>query len=1252
MRSELVIILKKVLFNFKHFMRKIFFLFAMLCSLVLQATPLEPQVRLIDATSVCIYWDSYGTYSNHYRVVIAQEELTGNPEYWKGIHYVQDTFYVASNLIEGQLYHVYLQGIEGGDIQDWVTTTFVPRAFSPCQVNIKMTSTGEWGGNGFYIYEGGESHFFAYQWNSSRFTDTTYISLGGPLRIVWHRDESSWWIWWDDHTFTITMDDGTVLVDVDASTFKSLSDEEVLFEGQVCEPACAATISNLAANVNGTDYTVTWDATGADHFEVAVLQKSNPTSEDKEAAAVTTSQTSYSFTGKQYGGYTVFVRAVCADGEKGAWHAIGAYAEVTPSQEFFASVAEPITLTYSHAGDWLEDAVIATESSDVYLMRVLSLNLEDSTDIIINFLSDDIQDLYSAVYQDTAVGKEWKNIYMSDTERTIELPKLKGKFYIVLNTQNETGLYSLLIQAKKSLVPTAMPLDFYVEGDFADSVLWTSPYLESAYAKAYSVTPTDTTYVNLSLGTKDYSSGSSPVRCWVFRNEINPDSIDFPLDVGTGVGATLDKGVTYYIIAGAVLNDGGTPNSSYTLTMYPYYVHGAVTLTPTTITALDFTETTDFTDAQHWEYMGAAGWAKAYRYTPSDTIPVSLSLQSDDAVMIGSGMFGESSIKAYLFENGMGMSDQKTMVMAGESTPQTLYKDSTYYIVLLADSALGGKATDSYTLNLYDLSVPKPVPSTPITPDTFALGTIADYIPALNYTGKVYEYVATENDTLAFSVETFSQEQYASVYVFKDAVSWSNGLGPSASSGDEYYGIVELEGTPAGTHYYFAVMGYQSADFRFMLRRAIKDYDHLPVQGTIAVGEANQSQLSVQNGFTYHNTACNSDWYGPYEAYQVALEKDKEYMIMMHKRNLPAAYANEYTGMSVSVFQPGAQQGSYEGNLKSAECNDYDADWVVLHFASDSTVVDTILLDAYFRSKYEEGILDYEFSVEEVIEFSDLVATAPVVADDALPYALNGVFSGNSKVLPDDPRGFHPVPLLSSSYIQEYGAYDAMAHTVRIAAGDTLFVQFGGDEDAVIQIYDANTLALLSTIDNEHYNFPYESDYIVNDGTDSVDYAVVCSFNKVIIADAAWSLRIAKSKNDTKLIPVTAKVNAESVTIYESDGAAAAQAELAKLIFTVVDDADNVIATLDNNPFCWEIDLTHNTASYELNNSDLPLGYKFEYGSETITVDLDRIPDLPTGFIEGANAEADAKALKVLRDGQILIIRDGKTYSIMGQRVK
>ena len=449
-------------------------------------------------------------------------------------------------------------------------------------------------------------------------------------------------------------------------------------------------------------------------------------------------------------------------------------------------------------------------------------------------------------------------------------------------------------------------------------------------------------------------------------------------------------------------------------------------------------------------------------------------------------------------------------------------------------------------------------------------------------------------------------------------------------------------------HYFFVVMARNPVDFRFTLR-ADPDYDNLPVKGTVTVGEANQSQLSVRSGFSYHNTCCTYGWKGTYEAYQVALEKDKEYMIMMHKSGISGAGLGLFGGLSASVFQPGAQQGTYDDNLKASECQySSSEDWVVLHFPSDSTVVDTFMLDAYFYSKFYKDVIDYEFSVEEVTDLVNLVEAAPLLRNADLPYAESGVFSDNKKVMPDVTYDFHSGPY--AYYIEEYGAYDALARKVRIAVGDTLYVEFGGDEDAVIQIYEGTSMTLLRTIDDVPYSFPYESGYIVNEGTDSVEYAVVCSFNEVMIADAAWSLRLSKKEKDMEPVVVEPQLSADGITVYESSGVAAVQAELAQLIITAVDGDDNIVATIDNNPFLWDIDLTNDLAFYELNAQDLPLGYTFATATCQIGVIISRIPDIPSAMDEIETVTVPAR--KVMHNGQIYIITEFGTFDLFGRKVK
>ena len=65
----------------------------------------------------------------------------------------------------------------------------------------------------------------------------------------------------------------------------------------------------------------------------------------------------------------------------------------------------------------------------------------------------------------------------------------------------------------------------------------------------------------------------------------------------------------------------------------------------------------------------------------------------------------------------------------------------------------------------------------------------------------------------------------------------------------------------------------------------------------------------------------------------------------------------------------------------------------------------------------------------------------------------------------------------------------------------------------------------------------------------------------------------------------------------------------------------------------------------------VPAGFVFANPQMWVEVEIIRIPDLHTGFIN-TDFDENGTAYKILRDGQVYIIRDGMVYTIMGQRVK
>ena len=1223
--------------------KKLFLFLALLSSIVMLATP-EPQVKLIDANTARIYWDSDGT-NTTFKLVVSPEELTGNPDYWKGMLYLTDTFFTATNLTEDHVYYVYLQSVDNGVPQEWMSTSFTAREpYSPCDLIIEMRHDWgyNWGGDGFYIIDGDRSTFFTLKLYEPE--TKIYHASQQRVQMVWKSASGGWT---EAYSFTITNGNGDVIVDVQSGdVYDYFYDEYIFYEDYVCPPDCPATLNNLVAIVDGTSFNLTWDADGADRFEVAVLQTAGPTNEEIEDAAVVVDQASYSFTGQLFAGYNVFVRPVCADGEKGRWENLWLQDKAEINDANIKAVAKPITLNYVQSGNLSEDGVLLEqENSDIIPSLVYYLELEDSTDVEFKMLTQFVGEELT-IYQDTLPGAPLEKISQS----TLLFPvRLKGKFYVTISAQGYAGDYTVLVREYKVLQPQEITLPFAASGDYSDAALgWeSSMYNTQTFSKLYSITLPETTEVRFFWAMLEGNHTNPNTGAMEIIHYIYKDAWDSEHKIEAGpAGITtleLEANTTYFIETMVIPTNGGLPTfiDSLNLMLASDYVPEQL---PAQTITLDFNETSDLTDGIEWRYFysGQLCPTKVYALTATDSMVVQYYISSPDynAQKRNMSVFG--------FENEI--NSDRCIVTDDMNQWGTIdvAKDSTYYFLIFTDPTLGGSADFTYTIDIKKM--PEKTPVTLITPDVTIEDVTDDYIHELDVIGKVYEVVVTSDKIVRWSYEYLGEDPEAEMntimYVYQDQI----------VDGNDYayfewnyacYEYLYLYGSDEGTHYFFVVLSYQQpVPFRFVIREE-PDYNHLPVNGELTVGSRNQSQLSILDGFTMQENSCSGSWNGSYEAYQVPLEKDKEYLVMMHK--LAVTHESDYNGIGIRVFEPGLQQGSFDANVKYSECIIYtDNNWVILHMPSDSTVMDTIMFDSYYYSKYADGIIDYEFSVEEVIYLSDLVNAAPVVQDDELPLTEAGVFSDNAKVMPGT-NGFHPDPY--NTYVEEHGAYDALARNVLLNPGDTLFVEFGGDLDATIQFYDKQTLTLLKTVDDNLFSYPYEQGFIANDGEDPVEYAVVCSFNTVQLADAAWSMRMTKKQTELANLLVTPKADRESISIHESDGVAAAQTELGKLTLMAVDGADNIVATLTNNPFLWDIDLTNDVASYEFNNQDLPAGFVFENPTMFVVVAIERIPDLPTGFIN-TDFDENGTAYKILRDGQVYIIRDGMVYTIMGQRVR
>lgn len=1317
--------------------------------------------RLLDASSAEIIWDGYGVYDS-YRLCVSAEEQTGNPDYWKGMQALPDTSYVVTGLEVGRKYYVYLEGSINGEANEWVVMTFVMQEpGDPCVLTIDMMdSCGDgWNDCGLTIKEGNDETFITLEEGSKG--TATYTSTGLPMQISWYEGR-----WTSEVGFVVRAGDGRTIARAECGELYGRPDGYVFYEGVLCTPLCS--LSNLQGTASGTNFRVTWEAEGADYYDVAVLQVAHPTEGQLDSAKVSVTTKSYSFTGNPYHGYYVFVRPVSAQAFPQGWQHVFVYENLPLTNFTLSQYAQEISLTHMHTGKLEEDAVWYQKGDNLIPVCLYKFFVRDSTDVTIVTYSD-VTDSYFFLFQENP------QTGYSDTVAITDLftGKVRGWFYVMLSTHSDPQGEYTIIMAKNPTPEVIDTLDFYASGDLMDADVLVHPHYGALYAKCYSYTPKDTVevvcslsassptidygiYINeIAVGTSrelvidgsgypwwgtlikdstyyflvlgplgdntkptdtyslsiyDRNKPETPLEpvaiglnetqtgtfadaaYWKFpfTGDIVPtkafsirltdttnvqvkfDSPDYdPISMmpsmyytvfldsigGNVVDAntpnhpdpstvTLLPDTTYYVVISSLIPYGGSPTASYSLTVYKEGDIPQPAPLVAKAVSLDYTESGDFTDATEWlmPQLGANVLAKAFSITPKDTIELKALVESPDAT----GGF-PPSMYYMLFQGSISSRTSINGTMPNSPLRNALLADTTYYVVLCAIPQYGGKATDRYTLSLTDIT--GPTKTIMLDRDTILEDSLTakDRILEWDEMGKVYEFVLTEDKAVSFSIEYLGDDPAGannlSLYLYSDIRDWSIDY---TYADNPYYAEEVISGSAEGTHYYLVAYCDDGKPTNYrMTFRLSPAYNNVPIKEEIAVNAGYRSALSIKDGFTSHGTSCYSDYKGNYEAYEVHLEKDTLYRIMMY---VPKQEDPDYEGHSITIFNPESDTITYDQSIYDNACEeeDYNDGWVVYPFIPDSTTDHVIMFDDYVYSKFLEDSVAYEFSVEQVMNFTDLVAYCPAVKNEDLPIRESGVFADNKKVMPSYSYEFHDQ---YSSYIEDYGAYDALGRAIRVGGEDTLFVEFGGDLDATIQIYDGNTLALLKTIDENPYNFPYETGFIVNEQTDSADYVVVCSFNEVVLADAAWSLRMSKSEKDLEPIVVTPQADKQSIEIYETEGVTEALDALSQINFTAVDAANAVVCTLTNDRFAWQVDIEGGSARYEFNDMDLPAGYKFVDPSMFITVEIDIVPDPHTGFINTEFGE-EGKTIKFIQNGQVFIQREGMIFNILGQRVK
>ena len=1083
------------------------------------------KIRLLSATAADIHWVDPSGDCTAYRFLISEQKQTGNPDYWKGWINTTDDSYTTYDLVEGHKYYVYVQGLDNlGNKTDVASTDFTAQEpGNPCVLTFYMTDSygdGWDGGSGFRVVEDGDETFVTL--NDGREGTVTYESKGGLVAIYWYAGSCCQ----DEIAFRICDGDGVAIVKCELGEGPGLIDDAILYAGIICTP-CLAKITNLDWTATETNCTVTWNSENANGFEVAVLQKAYPTKEELAAAAVSLTDSTYTFPTKDHAIYNVFVRAICDEYQKNQWDSIVvSHVQVAPdiTDDLIKQYAKPITLDYTESGDYMANAVaFGPAAKAIYPFGFYKLNITDSTTVRFDFSSATISDAIFVIYQDTLSGQPLANVGECFTTGQ---HKLKGTYYVLVEPMVSYGYgeYIMKISAVREMTAKTITLNYHEEGDFTDA-----PAIE--------------------------------------------------------------------------------------LTM------GMSVVTP----------------------------AKVFRYIPTDTVDVYFRLNASGGNTDGCMIF-QREVSAPNIVYGFGGNSFAVV---------QLLKDTTYYIVLAAPAETGAHMTDTYAFDARILTN-TPTQATPMTLDALVEDSFGpnDFIEEFGYNGKAYEFVLTETQRISFALELLGEHAQDTAWlnnvelrIHKDTIEYFDSYLVEFPANENWIDYMTLSGEAKGTHYFVTVVNKRGFDAQYRINlRLDRTYggnvDNIIPISTVQVGTTYRSEFTSADPYSYNygEGSCSN---GVIEPYKVALEQGKTYKVFAH-RLLEESTNFLYGCFQITVFNPKVKTGNFW-----AHALDYmsyvEDEWAVVTFTADTTADYTIIFGSAPDMKDLDQYLAYEFAVEEVTDLENFSMTAPLVKDR---YEVSGTFTDNQKVVPMSYVKFHDNP---QSWIEENGAFDVVMCGVVVGPGDTVFAEFGGNADGMIHIFDgmAGTGPNNPIIINEHpYSFPYEKGYMVNQETDSALFVVWGSFVDVSLEDLAYTFRVATSSQALAPVVVTPRVNKSSITISKTDGVAAAQTELGKLVLTAVPQNGGDVLNLTNNPFAWAIDLDANIARYEFNDADLPLGYVFAGTNPSVEVTIKRGKVGIEEVEEEAAIESAVKARKVMINGHILIVTPNGTFDMFGRKVK
>ena len=1062
----------------------------------------EPEIigaETVDQTTTRISWK--GDLDNYEIRVATEWPSTKDERTWKGIHSVTGHEYLANNLTPGTKYYVMLRAVESDSVKsNWARSEFVANT-NNCLFRIEMhDSYGDgWNGGALIFTENSKSDTITIE--DGKTGEDYYNPNGDKVLISWISGD-----YLDEVSFTIYDGSDNILLKVEEGEASNFSNGEMLYEAGPCTGTKPASIGNITCKVDetGTLYTVNWQAYNAKSYEIVVTQDTALTEEQLAQQAISRKVRAYSFEiEKPFSFYYVYVRGINEDGEASRWRKQLIY-DVRPITELnmmeMLAQVQQIQLDYHKHGSLFADALAYCENNDTTAALAYTFTLTDTA-------------LFSVAYRVS------NSMMMMGPSTTMHCSKLG------------TGKDGLSIEK---------------------------------------VFTTKSTYYSDTLSAGQY--------LLLISNEIS-NLGEYDIDIR--------------------LNNAPTDSIEFIDFQ------------------LDYADTANFVNAQNVvSPMSRLPMPTyVYRFTPTDTVSALLTVES-----------ASDNVSMFVIQQGAKLSLK--FARYGKTYLGDFEKDSTYIVFVFNNTLTGGQPEDSFIFTAKQIKNDS-INIIPISTDTVIIDEVGldQYQPKAGMYQQFYEFEVAKPTRMSVFIEEAPSEPVStsgpgfivmptkmmlSMAVFKDSLN-TMPVYTDDLSNDSYHPFSCSPDTTNATHYYVVVSCTDSTDYKLTVRAEV-DYDSIggPL---VQVGEMFNGQFDTQDRPAYHI------WQGIGEGVRVQLEKGKHYVATLHT-------ANYLDGMELSVMKPGVKDTLFDNNvLISDHAGDGD-DWRAISFQADTTAEFSFLLDVKTENYKRFDSIPFEFMVVEDIPFDDYIAQLDTV--EAPFYEQGKMLKTDVKVRYSDPAYFHP----AYSYMSDIaGVWGVAGRAVNVPAGDTLFVEFVGEANAQIHVITLDSTGYHTDVIDDEYVGVAEHYEVINDDSIAHTYFILGSFIEDIQEEHNYVLRFGLGEKSMDLMKASARVSASSITVKRSAGIADIQAELLKLSIEAYDEQNNLIATIENSLDWWTIDEANNEATFETNNTDLPLGFEYADGTEYLKVSINRKKPATV------TAKASADTITVAADATEAIIR-------------